>query len=195
MAEFFDGWRCDVCRQKSLRRVQRPYDYDVSHDGRAPVTIRISDLEVIACTNPDCKPEDPGATIIIDDAATARITEETYKQLGLLTPAEIRAGREKLGLTQQQLQELLGLGGNSLSRWENSHIYQSRSLDRLLRLALEVPPTIDFLKNLEFTTESHLEVTDLRFEYVPREIVERVTSKQELALDPSPFPDAIEQER
>lgn len=145
----WEDYRCDVCRQKSLRRVKRPFEYAVSHDGRPPVTIKIPDLEVIACTNPDCKPEDPGDTIIHDDAATARITEETYRQLGLLTPAEIRAGREKLGMTQQELQEMLGLGGNSLSRWENSHIYQARSLDTLLRIALDVPEAMIFLKGRE----------------------------------------------
>ena len=149
MPEYFESWRCDVCRQKSLRRVKRPFEYEVSHDGRPPVKIQIPDLEVIACTNPACKPEDPGDTIIHDDAATARITEETYRQLGLLTPAEIRAGREELGLTQQQLQELLGLGGNSLSRWENGHIYQARSLDTLLRIAFGVPDAMIFLKGRE----------------------------------------------
>ncbi len=131
--------RCHVCRQESLRRERRPYESEVSHDGRPAVTIRIPDLEVVACINPDCRPEDPGDTVILDDAAIGRITNETYRQLGLLTPDEILAGREKLGLTQQALQELLGLGGNSLSRWENGRVYQARSMDTLLRIVFDVP--------------------------------------------------------
>jgi len=148
-AKRWENWRCDVCRQKTLRRVQRPFEYELSHDGRPPVKIRIPDLEVIACTNPDCRPEDPGDTIIHDDAATWRVTVETYRQLGLLTPEEVRAGRERLGLNQQQLQELLGLGGNSLSRWENGHVYQSRSMDTLLRIVFNVPPAMDYVRSAQ----------------------------------------------
>jgi len=145
MARPTEKRRCHVCGQRSLRRVEKPFEYEVSHDGRAPVKIRIPDLEVTACMNPDCHPEDPGDTIIHDDAAIWRVTVETYRQLGLLTPAEIRAGRERLRLSQQELQELLGLGGNSLSRWENGRVYQSRSSDTLLRVVFEVPEALEYL--------------------------------------------------
>lgn len=138
--------RCHVCRQRTLRREKRPYEYAVGHDGRPPVAIRIPDLELVVCTNPDCHPEHPDDTIILDDAAIWRITEETYRQLGLLTPAEIRAGREKLGLNQQELQRLLGLGGNSLSRWESGRVYQSRSMDTFLRLVFNVPAVRAYLE-------------------------------------------------
>jgi putative zinc finger/helix-turn-helix YgiT family protein len=138
--------KCGVCRQKSLKRIARPFSYEISHEGRPPVTVRIPDLEVIACTNPDCRPEQPGDNVIEDDATLWRIGEETYRQLGLLTPREIREGREKLGLSQQELQELLGLGGNSLSRWENGRVYQSRSIDRFLRVVFGVPETLEYLR-------------------------------------------------
>ena len=42
------NWRCDVCGQKRMRRTRRPYEYDISHEGRPPVRIHIPDLEVIA---------------------------------------------------------------------------------------------------------------------------------------------------
>lgn len=148
MAKDWTKSRCHACGQRSLQRVKQPYEYEISHEGRAPVTIRIPDLDVIACTNPDCHPEDPGETVLIDDDAARRIGVETYRQLGLLTPAEIREKREKLGLSQQEMQELLGLGGNSLSRWENGHIYQARSMDRLLRVFFGVPEGRAFVENL-----------------------------------------------
>ena len=147
MAIALEERRCHVCGQHSLRRVKQPYEYETSHDGRAPVKIRIPDLEVTVCTNPECRPEEPGDTLLLDDAAILRITIETYRQLGLLTPDEIRAGRERLGMTQQELQEVLGLGGNTLSRWESARIYQSRSLDRLLRLVFTFPQVLDFLRH------------------------------------------------
>ena len=166
MAKSLEERRCPVCRQRSLRRQPRPFEYEVSHDGRAPVTIRIPDLEVIACTNPACKLEHADDTVIHDDAATARITEETYRQLGLLTPAEIRAGREKLGMTQQELQELLGLGGNSLSRWENAQIYQSRSLDTLVRLYFDVPAVRERLSEERTPEIVHSATNRKRFQYL-----------------------------
>jgi putative zinc finger/helix-turn-helix YgiT family protein len=135
-----------VCRQYSLRRVKQEYVEEVSHEGRSPVTVRVPDLEVIACTNPNCKPEHAGDTVILDDAAIRRVDEETYRAFGLLTPAEIRAGRKKLGVKQQELQELLGLGGNSLSRWEKGRVYQSRAMDTLLRLAFDLPEVVAVLR-------------------------------------------------
>ncbi len=146
MPERWENWRCDACRQRTLRRVKRPYETEAAHEGRQPVKVYIPDLEVIACTNPACHPENPDDTVILDDAATWRITEEAYRQLGLLTPTEIRAARERLGLSQQQLQELLGLGGNSLSRWETGRVYQSRSLDALLRIVFNVPEALAYVR-------------------------------------------------
>jgi len=153
MSKPVEEQRCHVCGQRSLRRVKRPYEYAVSHDGRAPVKIRIPDLDVVACTNPSCHPEHPNDTVLVDGDASRRITEETYRQLGLLTPTEIRANRERLGLTQQQLQDLLGLGGNSLSRWENGRVYQSRALDRFLRVVFQSPEARKLLGWLEATPE------------------------------------------
>ncbi len=145
--------RCHVCGQKSLRHVRRPFEYEVSHDGRRPVRIHIPDLEVIACTNHDCHPEHPDDTVIEDEQATWRITIETYRQLGLLTPEEIRSQRERLGLTQQELQELLGLGGNTLSRWENGRVYQSRSLDTLMRIVFGMSGALSYTRGLHHTRQ------------------------------------------
>lgn len=142
---------CHVCGQRTLRREKRPFEYEISHDGRPPVTIRIPDLEEIVCTNPDCRPEEPGDTILHDDAAAHRITIETYRQLGLLTPDEIRAQREALGLTQQEMQDLMGLGGNTLSRWEQAHVYQSRAMDRFLRVFLVSEQVRDTLETEDWS--------------------------------------------
>lgn len=138
--------RCPSCNRKSMKRTRRRYSYAISHEGRPPVTIEIPDLEIVACANPDCRPEHPGDNELHDDASLWRIGEETYRQLGLLTPGEIREGREKLGLSQQEFQELLGLGGNSLSRWENGRVYQSRSIDRFLRVVFGVPEALEHLR-------------------------------------------------
>lgn len=121
------------------------YERRVVHDGRG-TTIVIPDLSVVQCSNSECKPERPEDTILTDDEAARRLELETYHQLGLLAPPEIRENRERLGLTQQELADLLRLGGNSLSRWECGAMYQSRSLDTLLRIVFNLPETIPFLR-------------------------------------------------
>ena len=116
-----------------MERFTRTVRTRVRHEGREPIEVTVEDVPAWRCTNPDCKPAHPDDAILEDADAAGRITEACYRALGLLTPAEIRASRERLGLTQQELQEYLGLGGNSLSRWESGRVYQSRSHDTLLR--------------------------------------------------------------
>ena len=64
----------------------------------------------------------------------------------LLAPAEIRAIREKYGLTQAQLARLLRLGGNTLSRWEAGRNVQTAAMDVLLRLLRDLPASLQYLK-------------------------------------------------
>jgi transcriptional regulator with XRE-family HTH domain len=54
--------------------------------------------------------------------------------MGLLAGASIRALRERLGVSQDQLSEVLGCGKKSLSRWENGREYPSQLVNTLLRL-------------------------------------------------------------
>jgi len=70
------------------------------------------------------------------------------RHIGLLTAEEIRAARTTLGLTQTQLAELIGCAAESLSRWENGAILQSRSYDRLLRIFFHLPIARDLLRTV-----------------------------------------------
>ena len=74
-----------------------------------------------------------------DEILTAEahdLIEKTKSRLlGLMTPEEIRALRERLMLTQQEMSELLQLGGKSYTRWESGRARPSRSLN-ILRCAL-----------------------------------------------------------
>ncbi len=64
----------------------------------------------------------------------------------LLGPAEIRALRERLGLTQGQLAKLLMLGDNTISRWKADRNVQTAAYDVLLRLVRDIPATIRYLR-------------------------------------------------
>jgi putative zinc finger/helix-turn-helix YgiT family protein len=67
------------------------------------------------------------------------------REARLLTPEEIREGREKLGLTQKQFANLLGVGEATVSRWETGVQIQQRAMDRFLRVCLASPAAVELL--------------------------------------------------
>lgn len=72
--------------------------------------------------------------------------ERVRAKLGLLSGDELREIRDGLGLTQAELAKQLGLGGNTISRWEANRVVQNKSLDLLLRLVRDVPAAATYLK-------------------------------------------------
>ena len=66
---------------------------------------------------------------------------------GLLSADEIRAIRERFGLTQADLSGLLRLGAHTVSRWESGRNVQTASMDMLLRLVRDLPGSIDYLRD------------------------------------------------
>lgn len=62
-----------------------------------------------------------------------RIISDTYRTaVGLLTGAEIRENRKKLGFTQKELADRSNIGVASIKRWE-AGVIQSKSMDMALR--------------------------------------------------------------
>lgn len=77
-------------------------------------------------------------TVTNDDSDTV-VQDCLRRHIGLLTADEIREARTSLGLTQADLAGLLGCAAESVCRWENAAILQSRTYDRLLRLVFQLP--------------------------------------------------------
>lgn len=69
------------------------------------------------------------------------------KKHGLLSADNIRAIRERFGLSQAELADLLRLGANTISRWESGRNVQSAAMDILLRLIRDLPGSIEYLRN------------------------------------------------
>lgn len=65
---------------------------------------------------------------------------------GLLSADEIRALRERFGLTQGELAKLLHLGANTISRWESGRNVQTEAMEMLLRLLRDLPGSLDYLR-------------------------------------------------
>ena len=76
--------------------------------------------------------------------ADAKLTRENQRaiadayreRVGLLTSREIIEGRRRLGLTQRELAEKLGIGEASVKRWELGAI-QTKAMDLLMRQLFE----------------------------------------------------------
>ena len=68
------------------------------------------------------------------------------KEIGLLSPEEIRTFRKSLGLTQHELSELLGWGGATLSRYENG-ARQDEAHDRAMRMIIEPDALLGVIEN------------------------------------------------
>lgn len=66
---------------------------------------------------------------------------------GLLSADEIRAIRERFGLTQGDLARLLRLGANTVSRWESGRNVQTGAMDVLLRLIRDLPGSVAYLRD------------------------------------------------
>ncbi|HZU34930.1 MAG TPA: type II TA system antitoxin MqsA family protein [Gemmataceae bacterium] len=123
-------WKCAGCRERAVWPATVDYATTLEHDGRA-YGVRLPGLQVPRCRH--C-----GKLVMVDSANRA-VSAALRQAAGLLTPVQIRANREALGLTQKQLASHLGVADATLSRWETGAQIQQRSLDRLLRLYFGTP--------------------------------------------------------
>lgn len=118
-------WRCGHCQEKAVYPAPVAYSLPCDHDGRE-YAVTVPELVVPTCRA--C------GRMVFDDAANHRVTDALREQVGLLKPARIRAGREALGLTQEQFAARLRIAPATVSRWETGAQVQQRALDLLMRL-------------------------------------------------------------
>ncbi len=80
------------------------------------------------------------------DDSQRRATAVIRAEDGLLAPGEIVGLRKKYGLTQAQLEKLIGAGEKTVVRWERGTVAQNKTADTLLRVLLEHPEVVAGLK-------------------------------------------------
>jgi len=118
--------KCMICRERTVSPTTLDsYATEVEHNGRK-YAISVADFPVLKCRH--C------GEIYLDEAADEKLSEALRTAAGLLSPAEIRQGREEFGLTQKHLAGLLRISEFTLSRWETGAQIQQRSMDALLRI-------------------------------------------------------------
>ena len=119
-----------------------PYSIQIGHDG-TKYGVHIPAFSVPKCTDPAC------GAISIDDSASEQIDAAFRQTASLLTPAEIREGRMRLGFRQQQeFAQCLGIAVSTLSRWETGAQVQQHFHDGILRAFFALPDLRAFLASL-----------------------------------------------
>jgi putative zinc finger/helix-turn-helix YgiT family protein len=84
------------------------------------------------------------------------------RYMGLLLPNDIREMRERLGLTQKEMSELLQAGEKSYTRWESGRARPSRMVNVLLRLLFEGKISLDTLAELDRPRQAELTASVLQ---------------------------------
>jgi len=129
-------WKCAGCREKTVYPAIVDYATTIEQDGRS-YEVRIPNLEVPRCQN--C------GKLVMVESANREVTEAFRRAACLLTPSEIRQGREALRLTQNELANHLRVAEATVCRWESGGQIQQRSMDMLLRMFFDVPQARQYL--------------------------------------------------
>jgi len=132
--------KCNQCAKKQVELKKISFDANVRHDGR-DYSFKIPKLEIMVCK--DCKEK------VFTERVDRQINAAMRKHIGLMSPAEIRDGIKRIGMSQKEVAECLGLAEATLSRWLNETQIQSRSMDRLLRMFFAFPRARDILSSRE----------------------------------------------
>ncbi len=129
---------CPNCGNESLRLAYTDEVFDHADDGAATVTVRATNVPVEVCDR--C-----GKSFVTKETLRVR-HESVCRSLGLLTPAEIKAIRERHRLSQAEFAEITGLGEASISRWERGRLLPNRGNNAYLRSLRQNPELVAQLR-------------------------------------------------
>ncbi len=120
------------------------------HETEVPVPIPTPDgkaiAEIISVTVP-CRIEEGTGEPILGGEALRLIDRAKARYMGLLLPEEIAALRERLGMTQKDMCELLKIGAKTYSRWETGRERPSQSMNLLLCGLTDGKLTVPYLRS------------------------------------------------
>jgi hypothetical protein len=133
-------WLCPNCVTKTVVPTVIDHTFKVKHDG-AIHELHLPEIEVPRCRT--C------GELIITTAVDERVNDVLRERLHLLTPAQIRANIEKLGLTQQELAEWLDVAPETLSRFVTGALIQSSRMNKRLRMFFAFPAAREMLRHLD----------------------------------------------
>ncbi len=140
---------CPVCGHDHARLVRGRFD---SVYNQTP--IELDEVEMTECDR--C-----GETTLTPEESrevSKRVKAAVRQRLGLLAPDEIVSIRRRHGLSQDELERLLGLGRKVVTRWERGVVLQSHAVDVVLRLMDRLPEVVAELRKLRSEGKVAVEV-------------------------------------
>jgi putative zinc finger/helix-turn-helix YgiT family protein len=116
---------CPYCGHPTLET--RQGEYRIEPPANVPGGVMVlPDATWEACTTCDQK--------ILGHALNKRLERMAAERWQLLQPEQIKAIREKTGLSQAAMAFWLGVGEKTYTRWESGKSYQNKSSDNLIRM-------------------------------------------------------------
>lgn len=106
------------------------------------IHVELTDIERCVCQECD----ERFFTKLQSRDLSRKVKEAARESVGALEPGRISSIRKRLGLSQEELEDLLGLGPKVVTRWENGKVIPGRATDYLLRLLERMPEIIGVLK-------------------------------------------------
>lgn len=94
--------------------------------------------------------DDPAADQGIHDARDMQVSDRAIntmkaREIGVMTPGQVRSVRKKLGLSQRDAGRLIGGGPNAFQKYESGDVVLSKAADTALRLLSNNPKRLDEL--------------------------------------------------
>jgi putative zinc finger/helix-turn-helix YgiT family protein len=136
-----ESMNCVVCGTGTARKVKRK-NYPAGYNGEPVVLPSVEIFHCGECGEDFLTPEQA-------HALSVAVKNEVRNEFGLLPPERIKEIREKAGLTQAELEELLGQGPKVVVRWESGRVIQNRGADTVLRLLEREPNLVKVLRAIE----------------------------------------------
>lgn len=124
--------KCPLCGRNTLIHRKGAFHFEVDDKDIRPYAehgVDIEDAEWDECTT--CKDS------LIPHALSKKLDEWQYTREGLLWPEELRGAREKLGFTEEQMAEKLGVTLNQYSHYEKGIWIHKKEVDNKVRSMLE----------------------------------------------------------
>jgi putative zinc finger/helix-turn-helix YgiT family protein len=128
---------CAICSSDKVKRVRRDFE---SKYNNTPVLVPNAVMcECGVCHERFFTPEQ-------SRELSRQIKNRVRQRFGLLSPEEIIKIRHSLDLSQQDLEQLFGLGAKVVTRWETGRVVQAKTADIALRLLSIEPRCLAILR-------------------------------------------------
>ena len=122
--------RCYQCGEVFTKRLAQPHHRKLRYEGTSH-DVLVSDMPEWHCEACDLS--------VTDEEGDEPLQAALRNHVGLLTPQQIKAGIKALGMTQEKFAEKIRCAPESISRWLNGAVLQSRVYDCLMRIYFQFP--------------------------------------------------------